>query len=133
MKIKLTTLLFGLLLAVGWTSNASAQKLPDRTLAEEYTKTVETAKWLNSPIVESSEIPKAQTHSAQAAKKEGNRLTNRLNVPTRAGQELEMKSLTKAEADALTYTWTDSEGSHTSKASDVAKKPEQMYELLKCV
>ena len=29
MKIKLTTLLFGLLLAVGWTSNASAQALPE--------------------------------------------------------------------------------------------------------
>ena len=133
MKKKLTFLLFSLLLAVGWTSNASAQKLPDRNLAEVYTKTVETAKGLNSPIVESSEIPKAQTHAAQAAKKDGNRLTNRLNAPTRAGQELDMKSLTKAEADALTYTWTDSEGPHTSKASDVAKKPEQMYELLKFV
>lgn len=30
MKIKLTTLLFGLLLAVGWTSNASAQALPEK-------------------------------------------------------------------------------------------------------
>lgn len=133
MKKKLTTLLFSLLLAVGWTSNASAQKLPDRNLAEEYTKTVETAQGLNSPIVESSEIPKAHTHAAKAATKDVDRLTGRFNAPARAGQELEMKSLTKAEADALTYTWTDSEGSHISKASDVAKKPEQMYELLKFV
>ena len=31
MKMKLTTLLFGLLLAVGWTSSASAQSVPDRS------------------------------------------------------------------------------------------------------
>ena len=34
MKIKLTTLLFGLLLAVGWTSNASAQAVPDRSFTK---------------------------------------------------------------------------------------------------
>ena len=34
MKIKLTTLLFGLLLAVGWTSNASAQALPQANVTE---------------------------------------------------------------------------------------------------
>ena len=34
MKIKLTTLLFGLLLAVGWTSSASAQSVPDRSFTK---------------------------------------------------------------------------------------------------
>ena len=34
MKMKLTTLLFGLLLAVGWTSNAQAQAMPEGGLAD---------------------------------------------------------------------------------------------------
>ena len=90
MKKKLTTLLFGLLLAVGWTSNASAQSL---------TKVYKGA-----------------------------------NAPLRADRAYtDMVTLTADEAAALEYTWTDSEGSHTSKATDVATKPEQIYELLRFV
>ncbi len=37
MKMKLTTLLFGLLLAVGWTSSASAQALPQSNIAKRFT------------------------------------------------------------------------------------------------
>ncbi len=35
--------------------------------------------------------------------------------------------------DGITYDWTDSEGSHTSKLSDVATKPEQIIAMLKKV
>ena len=80
MKQKLTTMLFGLLLAVGWTSNA----------------------WANGP--------------------------RRVDVPN-------MVSISKANADLLTYTWDngDGDGVRTSKSSDVATDPYQMYELLRFV
>ena len=79
MKMKLTTLLFGLLLAVGWTSNASAQTSPN-------------------------------------------------NLPDAV--------YPKAYYDALTYTWenpTDGEGVRTSKSTDLATDPYQIYELLRFV
>lgn len=79
MKKKLTTLLFGLLLAVGWTSNASAQTSPN-------------------------------------------------NIPDAVHN--------KAYYDALTYTWenpTDGEGFRTSKSTDLATDPYQIYELLRFV
>ncbi len=79
MKKKLTTLLFGLLLAVGWTSNASAQTSPN-------------------------------------------------NIPDAV--------YPKAYYDALTYTWenpTDGQGVRTSKSTDLATDPYQIYELLRFV
>ncbi len=88
--MKLTTLLFGLLLAVGWTSSASAQSL-------------------------------TKAHK-------------RANAPMRADRAYtDMVTLKAEEAAELKYTWTDAEGSHTSKATDVATKPEQIYELLRFV
>ncbi|MBQ9576064.1 MAG: hypothetical protein IJV11_04220 [Muribaculaceae bacterium] len=130
--MKLTTLSFGLLmLAVGWTGSAQAQKLPDRSLATEYTKIVRTAQEHFDVVVESLDGPTAHSH-ATALK--ANRPGNRLNAPSRAGQDVKMASLTEAEAKALTYNWTDANGgSHTSNAAQVAKDPYQMYELLKFV
>ena len=135
MKKKLTTLLFGLLLAVGWTNDASAQKLPDRTLAEEFTAFDHSLQNEYLPDVDAVEGLVDPSHSAMVVKKaKKSTAGNRLNAPMRAGQELEMKSLTLAEAEALTYTWTDaSNQQHTSNAAEVAKDPNQMYELLKFV
>ena len=79
MKKKLTTLLFGLLLAVGWTSSAYAQSSPNN-------------------------------HSDAVHP--------------------------KSYYDALTYTWenpTDGEGVRTSKSTDLATDPYQIYELLRFV
>ena len=137
MKMKLTTLLFGLLLAVGWTNAAHAQKLPDRSLADEYTVVDEIAleheQWGIDD--ESMDVPLAHSHAARPVKKvKKSNAGNRLNAPARAGQELDMKSVTKAQADAWTYNWTDaSNASHTSTFSEVAKDPYQMYELLRQV
>jgi len=128
MKMKLTTLLFGLLLAVGWTNLAHAQRLPDRTLAEEYTAVAKTVQQHYDVVVESEN---AHSH---ATTKKANRPANRLNAPSRAGQDVGMKSLTQDEAEALTYNWTDANGApHSSNAAEVAKDPYQMYELLKFV
>ena len=135
MKMKLTCLMSCLLLAVGWTNSAQAQRLPDKTMAEEYTKTVEVAMEHFDSVVESAESPTVHSHATSPAKKARKSTTgNRLNAPSRAGQELDMKSVTKAQADTWTYTWTDaSDASHTSTFSEVAKDPYQMYELLRQV
>ncbi|MBR0493102.1 MAG: hypothetical protein IJJ83_05010 [Muribaculaceae bacterium] len=77
--MKLTTLLFGLLLAVGWTSSAYAQSSPNN-------------------------------HSDAVHP--------------------------KSYYDALTYTWenpNDGEGVRTSKSTDLATDPYQIYELLRFV
>ena len=77
--MKLTTLLFGLLLAVGWTSSAFAQSSPNN-------------------------------HSDAVHP--------------------------KSYYDALTYTWenpNDGEGLRTSKSTDLATDPYQIYELLRFV
>ena len=78
MKKKLTTLLFSLLLAVGWTSNALAQTSPN-------------------------------------------------NLPDAV--------YPKSYYDALTYTWDngDGDGVRTSKSTDLATDPYQIYELLRFV
>ncbi len=129
MKIKLTTLLFGLLLAVGWTSNASAQKLPDKSLAEEFTG-VDVVVKEHAIDAESMDGPMGYSKPATTARKNGQRRFG----PFRSGQELDLKSVTKEQADAWTYTWTDaSNASHTSAFSEVAKDPYQMYELLRQV
>ena len=86
---KLTFLLFGLLLAVGWTSSAHAQSLT--------------------------------------------KVSKSMNSPLRADRYADMVTLTAAEAETLEYSWTDADGTHTSKATDVATKPEQIYELLRFV
>ncbi len=127
MKKKLTLLAFSLLLAVGWTSNASAQKLPDRTLADELTAVDVIDAERRTMDAESADGHIGHSHSATPAKNNKRRFG-----PFRSGQELDMKSVTKAQADSWTYTWTDaSNAPHTSTFSEVAKDPYQMYELLR--
>ncbi len=129
MKIKLTTLLFGLLLAVGWTSNASAQKLPDKSLADDLITIEEIAMEQYSMDAESTDGHIGHSHSATPAKNNKRRFG-----PFRAGQELDLKSVTKAQADSWTYDWYDANNTkHTSAFSEVAKNPYQMYELLRQV
>ena len=129
MKQKLTTLLFSLLLAVGWTSSASAQRLPDRTLADDLTAIDEIVEEQHSIDAESID-GLAHSHATAAPKKSGRRSFG----PFRSGQELDLKSVTKEQADTWEYSWTDaSNAPHTSKFSEVAKNPYQMYELLRQV
>ena len=164
MKKKLTFLLFGLLLAVGWTNGVQAQELRNESLAKVFIKAAVAPK----PVLsETKDVRGPHNHShapmavesqtrtlkatdmktahkisefgAQAVKKEAtrpsdSRPSNRYSAPLRAGQELPMASITKAAADQMTYTWTDEGGaSHTSFATEVAKDPYQMYELLRFV
>ena len=122
--------LFGLLLAVGWTIGASAQKLPDKSLAEDLVTIDEIVEEQHSIDAESMDGQMGHSHSAPAPKKGARRGFG----PFRAGQELDMKSITRAQADTWTYDWYDASNTkHTSKFIEVAKDPYQMYELLRQV
>lgn len=120
MKRKFTILLFGLLLAVGWTNSAQAQSLPAEGFA-------------NVSLLQLKDVAKSMpkaTHNVATPAQNG--VGNVMKAPMRAG-EPNAATHNKAYYDALEYTWSDSEGTHTSKATDVADKPEQMYELLRFV
>ena len=115
MKIKLTTLLFGLLLAVGWTSNASAQALPDGLL--------KTQKKFSTAMM----APKSNSDAAQmkAPKQEPTRET---------GVSSAVK--TKSYYQQFKYNWTDDETGETHTNVDPtepATNPYQIYELLRFV
>ena len=164
MKKKLTFLLFGLLLAVGWTNGVQAQELRSESLAKVFIKAAVAPK----PVLsETKDVRGSHNHShapmavesqtrtlkatdmktahkisefgaQESIKKEATRPSDsrpsfRANAPLRAGVDLDMKSISKAEADAITYTWDNGDGTgpRTSKATDVAKDPYQMYELLR--
>ena len=61
--------LFGLLLAVGWTIGASAQKLPDKSLAEDLVTIDEIVEEQHSIDAESMDGQMGHSHSAPAPKK----------------------------------------------------------------
>ena len=127
MKMKLTSLMFGLLLAVGWTSSAQAQALPKGGFAERMG--IEVGKL--SQLKTKDKVAELKV-GRPAAPNDGKRML--MNAPRRADEQKPNAAVhNRAYYDALTYTWTDAEGPHESKATDVATKPEQMYELLKFV
>lgn len=129
MKKKLTTLFFGLLLAVGWTSNASAQALPNGGYADRLGLTEVTA-----PLGTSDVVKKAQKKTSQQLMSTNTGASTRMNAPKRADANPEMVSLTRAQAEALTYKWRDAQGvEHESNAAQEATDPYQMYELLRFV
>ena len=129
MKKKLTTLLFGLLLAVGWTGNASAQALPNGGYADRLGLTEVTAPQGTSDVVK-----KAQKKTSQQLMSTNTGASTRMNAPKRADANPEMVSLTRAQAEALTYKWRDAQNvEHESNAAQEATDPYQMYELLRFV
>lgn len=127
MKMKLTSLMFGLLLAVGWTNVAQAQALPKGGFAERMG--IEVGKL--SQLKTKDKVAELKV-GRPAAPNDGKSML--MNAPRRADEQKPNAAVhNRAYYDALTYTWTDAEGPHESKATDVATKPEQMYELLKFV
>ncbi len=127
MKIKLTTLLFGLLLAVGWTSNASAQALPE-VRADKYMVCLDggSSHQHNTVLTE----PGAMLLNKDQKKNSG----AKFNAPLRA-ESRTMVSLTKAEADALTYSYKDVNGvlHENVPSTEVATDAAQMYSLLRFI
>lgn len=129
MKKKLTTLLFGLLLAVGWTSSASAQALPEGG----FTKRMGLSDvGVNSGIVNAKKIATMPMMTMPTG--ESTQMSAPAQAPKRADANPEMVSLTRAQAEALTYKWRDAQGvEHESNAAQEATDPYQMYELLRFV
>ncbi len=121
--------MFGLLLAVGWTSIASAQALPNGGYADRLGLTEVTA-----PLGTSDVVKKAQKKTSQQSMSTNTGASTRMNAPKRADANPEMVSLTRAQAEALTYKWRDAQGvEHESNAAQEATDPYQMYELLRFV
>jgi len=105
MKRKMTILLFSLLLAVGWTSDAQAQ-----------VKTLESKPLqMSRRMVEKTLSPATNGH--------------RMNAPLRANRGVDVPHVASWYAN-FRYTWTDAEGTHESSIVDPATKPEQIRALV---
>ena len=151
MRNKLTIILFSLLLAVGWTNTAQAQKLPE-SAAERYgVKPIERADERVQLSLEGDQ-EKPVSERRQVVSDGG---IASLDVPNCAprvmtvvnqynGQGIMMNApmraqgytLTTAQAEALTYDWTDEDANKTYTdvpSTQVAKNPYQIYELLKFI
>lgn len=150
MNKKILTMLFGLLLAVGWTSSASAQALPQGGYAERLNiKQIGNSDRVPLSMVKNHQIPfkmvekktGGEISSLNAPKRrpkaktfvnQNNGQGTMLNAPVRGT----MKSLTKDEAAALKYNWRNpntGEYGNQVPATEVAKDPYQIYQLLKFV
>ena len=130
MRRKFTILMFSLLVAVGWTNSAQAQRLPAESLSKQLI-TVASKPHEAESMGFSKVIARANTPRVANATTIQKDATHKANAPRRAGVDLDMKTISKVEADAITYTWDNGNGPRTSKATDVAKDPYQMYELLR--
>lgn len=115
MKMKLSTLLFGLLLAVGWTNCAQAQALPEGS----FTKRMGLTQFSHKDRIDDVDFNHA-THNGK------------LNAPRRAENNVTASAtLTFDEAEAITYDWVDANGgSHQNKITEAATNPYQIAYLL---
>ncbi len=119
MKMKLTTLLFGLLLAVGWTSNASAQLKRNAS----------------KPIVSVPSFIEEEQENSVAV--EGAKPSTLRNAPMRGHTDVTANEQMFKRADyaAISYNWWDNyTGTGTPKTAsltDVVTDPYQMYWLLR--
>ena len=114
MKMKLTTLLFGLLLAVGWTSNASAQLKADNPSLKKLTQ------FSHKDRIEENGL---RNYAAQ---------NGRLQAPKRADNTITASATHTFDwYDAITYDWVDANGDpQTSSITEPATTAEQMAYLL---
>ena len=147
MKMKLTSLMFGLLLAVGWTSNASAQ-LKAEYSAKEYSKSLlsPASKAKSGPVTKQDLKKAPQTPLLLNA---GNSLNflfaqptetqdvlkraPRRRAPRRAQYDITAdKTMTRAEYEAITYDWVDANGTNHpgTKLTEPASNPYQIAYLL---
>lgn len=152
MNKKFLTMLFGLLLAVGWTSSVSAQALPQGGYAERLgLMQFERRADGKVPL---SMLKGHQPQLKAVQQKTGGEIT-RLNAPKRkpkaktivnndngqgtklnAPMRAPVATLSKDQASLLKYDWRNpNTGEHGEQvpATEVAKDPYQIYQLLKFV
>ena len=116
--MKLTTLAFGLLLAVGWTSSASAQALPQGLLKAQKKSSV--------PM----EMMTTSTNTGAGA------LMNAPQQEPTRDEQVSRVVKPKSYYQQFTYNWTDEETGETHTNVDPtepASNPYQIYELLRFV
>ncbi len=138
MKMKLTSLMFGLLLAVGWTSNASAQALPEGGFAERLgiadVTTMGGDNLVNAPKRASSAHTMLMPPSADNSTSE----SIQMNAPAQAPKRVTGVSSVvhdKAYYQKYKYSWTGADGvTHDNvDPTEPATDPYQIYELLRFV
>ena len=150
MNKKILTMLFGLLLAVGWTSSASAQTLPEDAVSRYGVKPIVRADGrvplsMVNTLQPSFEVVKQETGGeisrlnapkrkprAKAVVNQNNGQGTKLNAPMRTPSA----TLSYADASNLKYNWRNpNTGAYGNEvpATEVAKDPYQIYQLLKYV
>ena len=113
MKKKFSILMFSLLLAVGWTCNASAQQLADKQLKQ----------WNFTEFLNKGPVEVAKVNGHQNGK---------LKAPSRTPNTI-TADVTHVYSwyDAITYDWVDANGNpQNSKITEPATTAEQMAYLL---
>ena len=136
MKKKLTTLLFGLLLAVGWTSNASAQALPEGG----FTKRMGLPDvGVNSGIVNATKrASSAQSMLMLPSADNSTSESTQMSAPAQAPKRITGVSSVvhdKAYYQQFKYSWTGADGVRHENVdpTEPATDPYQIYELLRFV
>lgn len=149
MKTKISILMFSLLLAVGWTSNASAQLKADPGMAKrltaaavmnaplDQTKSEAQAK-TNGTVMQSSDRPMQMQNLTEFSSKGQvgvngmNNQNGRSKAPKREPNTVTADvTHVKSWYDAITYDWVDANGApQNSKITEPATTSEQMAYLL---
>lgn len=120
-KMRLTTMLFGLLLAVGWTNSAQAQLALDRSM-------VPASKWnvFAHGREQATQVPQFLNKGQGVTRQAPRKATNDVYANT---------VLTKSEYSNIKYTWyegpTTSYTSHTASLTDAVTDANQMYWLFR--
>ena len=121
MKKKLTTLLFGLLLAVGWTSTAQAQLLPSNAVSNSSKYT--------SQAVQGAAVEQDVEMASADYQPGGLR-----HAPRRAASDYTTPIIhTKDWYSNFTYTWMDGTSQKRANLTDVVTNPDQMWYFLKYI
>ena len=133
--MKLTTLMFGLLLAVGWTSHASAQALPQGGYAERLGLNDVTATMSVKDLVKTQKKKVASLRTMPMSTEVSSQESTPMMAPKRVtGVSKVVKN--KAYYQQYKYNWTDGETGETHTNVDpteAASNPYQIYELLRFI
>lgn len=146
MRMKLTTFMFSLLLAVGWTNVAQAQRIceaPTKEIAKRLISqaTNPASKQDLSKVSQTSLLSESKPESlfkfVPTERMDEATLARKFQAPNRAPRRAQYditadKTMTRAEYEAITYDWVDANGNHhpNTKLTEPASNPYQIAYLL---
>ena len=128
MKKNIFTLLFGLLLAVGWTNVASAQALPIGNSLDRMGMT-------NLQVQKAPETALKSDFRGEFQSRPAGHAIPKMDVPLRANNKPDVVK-PKSYYEGLTYSWVNPETGafgNDVPATEIADDPYQIYELLRFV